>query len=362
MNSPSRRPPSWLSILAAILASVATILGTYASIDDGTKTVVQKAGPAATATPAATVTTTVNEAPGDGAPTTKIEVPAAAVNEAKIATESDLKDETPAVAVQAAPDQLDAIQETVKTVTETKEPLPTAGATAGVPGCRTVFVNNQSSREGTRPIWIVLHYTVSGNRPGWSDVNAIVALFNNPDSQASSHFVIDGEGNCAYIVPIEAKSWTEAAGNRLSVGIEVINSGRESQYLAPAGQAKLLSVEHTISARTGIRLGAGSVYPARSGIVQHKDGGLPWGGHVDITPYSIGQQQALAAAPAKVKITKRDRETCVNVRRYRQRVRDGKKYPLKAKNRRRQAERIKSVHDRRLYCSKGKVKRSKRGG
>lgn len=358
-DSPSRRPPSWLSVLAAILASIATIIGTFAVVDDGTKTV---RSPVAPAKAAPTITTEVNAAPGDGQPTAKIEVPAAAVNEAKAATHSDLKDETPAVAVRGAPDQLAAQQQLVEKVKRTQDGLPTAGATAGVPGCRTVFVRNQSSRNGVRPQWIVLHYTVSGNRPGWSDVNAIVAFFNTSSAQASSHFVIDGEGNCAYIVPIESKAWANAAGNSLSVQIEVVNSGRETQYLAPAGQAKLLQVERTISARTGIPLRAGSVSPFRSGVVQHRDGGLAWGGHVDIAPFSIVQQQALASAPAKLPITSRERSACRSVAAYRQRERQrrapGGKNPRRTKKGTAAFKRnVKLVGDRRHRCVGGRVKR-----
>jgi hypothetical protein len=236
--------------------------------------------------PVANTKVVVNKAPDDGKPTTTIEVPKLLVDRTDKNLEDGLKNERPTAAVQDAPQQLEAVEDTAAAVKGRLDPLPTAGASAGFAGCVTRFVSNQSSRRGVRPIWQVLHYTVSPNRPGWSDVNAVVALFNRPSSQASSHFVIDAEGHCAYIVPIEAKAWTEAAGNSLSVGYEVINSGSERAYMATPGYAKLRSVMLEVSRRTGIPLRAGSVYPARSGIVQHKDGGLPWGGHFDIAPFS----------------------------------------------------------------------------
>jgi hypothetical protein len=236
--------------------------------------------------PPPTTTVVVNKAPDDGKPTTTVEVPKTVVQQADQHLEDDLKDETPERAQAEAPQQLEAVKDTEAAVKAHEDPLPTAGATAGFAGCVTRFVSNQSSRRGVRPIWQVLHYTVSPNRPGWSDVNAVVALFNRPSSQASSHFVIDAEGHCAYIVPIEAKSWTEAAGNSLSVGYEVINSGNEQTFMGTPGYAKLRSVMQEVSRRTGIPMRAGSVYPARSGIVQHKDGGLAWGGHFDITPFA----------------------------------------------------------------------------
>jgi hypothetical protein len=249
--------------------------------------------------PPPTVTAVVNKAPDDGKPTTKIVVPKTVVKQAEKGLEDDLR-QTPDEALQQAPQQVEHIKDTEQAVKERAPPLPTAGASAGFAGCVTRFVSNQSSRAGIHPIWQVLHYTVSPTRPGWSDVNAVVALFNRPKSQASSHFVIDAEGNCAYIVPIEAKAWTEAAGNKLSVGYEVINSGSEQAYMATPGYRKLSSVMAQVSARTGIPMRAGSVYPAVSGIVQHKDGGLPWGGHVDISPFVKSAVIARIVAEAHV--------------------------------------------------------------
>lgn len=248
------------------------------------------------------ITVPVNQ-PGNGpAPAASPEhvtVPQEAVEQVKPALERDLADERPAEAVQAAPGQLDANEAAVDEVRSELEPLPEAGASAGFRGCVTRFVRNQSSRGGVRPIWQVLHYTVSPNRPGWDDVNAIIALFDRPSFAASSSFVIDGEGHCAYLVPIEAKPWTQAAGNPLSISYEVINSGSEAAFMQSAGYERLRDVMWQVSERTGIPMRRGSVYPARPGIVQHKDGGLAWGGHVDITPFSLDQViRIVAAKPA----------------------------------------------------------------
>jgi N-acetyl-anhydromuramyl-L-alanine amidase AmpD len=113
--------------------------------------------------------------------------------------------------------------------------LPTAGASAGFQGCATRFVRNQSGRGGIRPQWQVWHYTVSHNVPGWADVNSVVALFDRASSQASSNFVIDAEGHCAYIVPIEAKAWTQAAGNPFSISYEIVDYGNEPAYMGVGG-------------------------------------------------------------------------------------------------------------------------------
>lgn len=202
-----------------------------------------------------------------------------------------LEDQLREIPAATPPTEIDALLKAEKERRATAEPLPTAGATAGFAGCRTSFVNNQSSRRGIRPIWQVDHYTVSPNVVGWADVNSVVALFNRSSSQASSHFVIDGEGHCAYIVPIENKSWTQAGANAFSIGYEIIATGRESEYLPLAGAKRLAAVQKEVSRRTGIPMRRGSADSCgtgRSGIVQHKDFGICGGGHVDISPFSIG--------------------------------------------------------------------------
>lgn len=257
-----------LAALAALLALVSITI-TLADTDGDGKT--------------DTVTVTVNDAPNDKAPAREVVVPEAVVQQAAPTLESGLRDESPP---EATPAELEAVDQQVEEVRQLKEPLPTLGASAGFRGCITRFVSNQSSRGGVRPIYQVLHYTVSPNRPGWSDVNAIIALFDRPSSQASSTFIIDREGHCAYIVPIERKPWTQARGNPLSVSYELINSGREASFLDSAGYARLRDVMRQVAARTDIPLRAGNVATGRAGIVQHKDGGAAWGGHVDITPFS----------------------------------------------------------------------------
>lgn len=96
-------------------------------------------------------------------------------------------------------------------------------------GCRSgPFVGNKSSRNGARPSMGIAHRTVSHNVPGWGDVNAIVSWFNNSRSQASSTYVIDAEGNCAYIVNEAFKPWTQGFFNPWSISIEFIHYGNTS--------------------------------------------------------------------------------------------------------------------------------------
>lgn len=269
-----------LAVLALIGASVAVTVTLVDSNGDGTPD---------------TVEVTVNAAKGDGHDAVDVEAPAPLVKAAGTALEQDLEarpvgSPTPSLA------QKDREAEVSSTVNE----LPVGGAVQGFAGCSTrILPANYSSRNGARPSEFVLHYTVSRNVPGLADVNAIVNLFANPGRQASSNFVIDAEGNCAYIVPIEAKAWTQAGGNPWSISVEVVAYGNETAYLEPAGWAKLRSVARQVSQRTGIPLRRGAVSsgctPIRSGIVQHKDFGLCGGGHVDITPFSVDQAVAYIA-------------------------------------------------------------------
>lgn len=247
-----------------------------------------------------TVQVKVNTARGDAQPTRTIEAPAEGVRKAAGGLEQDL--ESSQLPFKPATDS--QLERTAKVQANVKA-LPEAGAVQGFDGCVTrILPVNYSSRNGARATWFVLHYTVSFNVFGWGDVNSIVALFSNSARQASSNFVIDAEGHCAYIVPIEAKAWTQAGGNPWSISVEVIAFGNEPGYLADAGWAKLRSVARQVHNRTGIPLTRGAVSssctPVRSGIVQHKDFGLCGGGHVDITPFSIDAAVRKLGAPATV--------------------------------------------------------------
>lgn len=287
------------SAFARILAILAVLIGGGVAVvtvipDDGT-------------TPA-TLTVDVDGLDAGKAPDRTIEVPKTVVQAVAPALEDQLQNEAPAGAPAG---DLAAAEKQAADIAETQLPLPTAGATAGFAGCRTSFVRNQSTRRGVRPQVQVLHYTVSANRPGWADVNAVVALFNRSSSQASSNFVIDGEGHCAYIVPIEAKAWTQAAGNPFSISYEIIDTGHEVTYMAAAGFAKLRSVAREVARRTHIPMRRGTVSSSctvtRTGIVQHRDWGTCGGGHTDIYPFGVDQvvQQLVAGG-----VTATDIATC----------------------------------------------------
>ena len=209
------------------------------------------------------------------------------------------KDETPTEALRAAPDQLADAQDQRERIRDTLEALPTAGASAGFAGCVTRFVRNQSGR--TRPAPPPGHALHRVGQPGRMVGRELDRAFFNGPSGASSHFVIDREGHCAYIVPIEAKAWTQAAANPVSISYEIINSGREGTFMDTAGYNKLRSVMGQVARRTGIPMRRGAVRGctvARTGIVEHKDFGICGGGHVDITPYSIAQVTRIVSSGA----------------------------------------------------------------
>lgn len=142
------------------------------------------------------------------------------------------------------------------------------------PGCRSgPFVDNFSSRNGTRPAMLVAHLTVSHNSAGWGDVDAIRAWFNNPRSQASSNYVIDAEGHCRYIVNEAFKAWTQGFFNGWSISIEFVHFSTTdpSEKWTDAQISKGAHVFADASRRWGIpvRLVDPSGCDVRAGITDH---------------------------------------------------------------------------------------------
>lgn len=227
----------------------------------------------------------------------KVEVPAAALESAKqseLAHHDGARDETPPG---LTPAQAEANRRAQERLAETDQlPIVTPLAASEQRGCITRLVRNRSSRRGVRPRILVAHYTVSRNTAGWGDVNAIVSLFDRSSFQASSNYVIDHEGNCAYIVPEPDKAWTQAAANPYAISIEMIAMGSPSidgSWGGAAGLAKAGLVFRDAARRWGIPVQHGAVnsacVPTRAGIVEHRDLGGCGGGHNDISPYPLSQ-------------------------------------------------------------------------
>jgi len=226
-----------------------------------------------------------------GTPEQTLVVPKVAVDQAEAAldTHEDLRSQQPEG---VTPQELDAAEVQQEAFAANDQlPAVTPDAAPNQPGCTTQLVQNYSSRRGVAPRLFVLHYTVSPNRVGWSDVNAVVSLFDRASFQASSNYVIDGEGNCKYIVRESDKAWTQAAANPVSISVEVINSGHEAVYAAPPGLRKIAQVAHDAMKRWNIPIQLGQVRGCtvvRPGLVDHLSLGACGGGHHDISPYRVG--------------------------------------------------------------------------
>jgi len=174
-------------------------------------------------------------------------------------------------------------------------------ASAAQRGCSTRFVRNRASRGGARPSLLVMHFTVSPNRPGRGDVDGVTKYFNNPRVGASSNYVTDAEGNCNYIVPEAAKAWTQGAFNPWAISWEVVNTGRERTYAGEPGGPGLAKLGLTVSdaaRRWGIPLRRGATSGCRilrSGIVDHES--LDCGNnHTDIRPFRVDEVVKAARA------------------------------------------------------------------
>lgn len=312
-------------LVATVLVAVAVIVLVAVVGDDG------KSGGGAPKT----AVVRVDGVDGDSRPDDTIRVPEAAVQRVEAVGKGDLSDDL------SSGDS------------PTQENVPLA--TQEFPGCRTQFVRNQSTRTAT-PRLIVWHYTVSADRPGFVDNDALTAMANNPANGVSWHFSIGrSDGNCAYNVPLTQKAWTQGNANSFSVGIEVIALGSEGEYVTGAGRARLLQVTREIGRRLNIPMQRGAVsncVPTRSGIIRHIDLGACGGGHHDTTPM-LGYEGLLSelAGPAKAAITAQDRVDCRKVKRYAAAANPSGAWTRAV--RKRQAR----VHAHGLFCKGGVVKR-----
>ncbi len=234
-------------------------------------------------------------------------------------------------------------------------PRPAGGAQGY--SCRYKPAGNQSSRAGQKVLLGVLHYTVSPNRPGWSDVNAIWGLFNTRSFAASSTYIMDFEGLCLRLMSEGAKPWTQGNFNGRSVSIEVIATGGETraQWLAAPIFAKgiLAALRRDVLRRNGLplrRVNPAGCTVQQAGWTDHD--ALECGNdHHDVTPafpYDVFQRQLTAGA-----ITSTDRRTCAKLNAWRRAGRPhGGRWERNSIRRRRALER------RHVACTaKGPVRR-----
>jgi hypothetical protein len=257
-------------------------------------------------------------------------------------------------AVRATPKPGAVLRELASPLRDPRDPSITpAGVLTGplaaqeTPGCRTRFVRNFSSRNGTPVRVIVWHQTVSFDRPGGADQDGLTALANTRSSGVSWHYLIGGkDGRCTFTVPTNLKAWTQGNANQFAIGIEVQAFGSEPRYVSGAGRAKLLRVTRFLGRRFGIPMRRGLVRNCRvvrSGIVEHSDLGPCGGGHVDVTATGAGARARAAGwntAPLIAEAAHRarvgtpvDRRTCGKLRAWRRAGRPASETPRNVRRR-----------------------------
>ena len=157
-------------------------------------------------------------------------------------------------------------------------PTLAGGATFNQRGCRTIPIgaNFTPGRRATPTIAGPVHETVSPEIPGWGDVLGIGPnFFGRPGTGASSHYVIDGEGHCAYIVRETDTAWTAGNMNWASAcQIEMIGTPDANGWHRSAGMAKATLVLRDCSKRWGIPIQVGNTAGCnvlRAGLVDHNE-------------------------------------------------------------------------------------------
>lgn len=147
---------------------------------------------------------------------------------------------------------------------------------------RTLISDGGSPRYGVKPRRIVLHITVSHNRPGLSDIDAILGYFKPASTQANSTIVNDAEGHDARCVKDSVAPWTQAAYNRDSLSIEQIEYADKPREEWFRDNKKQLDNTAAWCAHWSHLYDIPLVETdTGSGVCQHSDLGTAGGGHSD---------------------------------------------------------------------------------
>jgi hypothetical protein len=147
---------------------------------------------------------------------------------------------------------------------------------------------NVSSRHGRKPKIIVLHATVSHNRPGVKDLRDLGNWFAQRSSRVSCHVATDAEGNSGRYVWDSDKAWQCSFYNSAALGIEQIWISGESWHIEGVRESARWAAHW--GKKYGIPMRRGAVFGGvvtRSGIVTHKQLGRLGGGHTDPPGYPI---------------------------------------------------------------------------
>jgi N-acetylmuramoyl-L-alanine amidase len=141
---------------------------------------------------------------------------------------------------------------------------------------------------------VLMHTTVS-------EAPSAVAWFNNPQAQASAHFVIAESGEITQMGPIGKgwEAWHAAEANAAWYGIEHADNGNPANPLTPAQITASAQLVECLSAFAGFPLQI-SDSPSVRGFGWHGMGGAAFGGHYDcpgdVRKAQRGQIIALAIA------------------------------------------------------------------
>lgn len=171
---------------------------------------------------------------------------------------------------------------------EEYEPQPQGGANDFT--CRQNYVRNYSPRStGVRTSMFVLHFTVSS--PG--SLRAIWNLFNTASFGASSHYLLELNGQCEQIVPFGSKAWTQGAFNSSAESVEIVtNNLTTNEWLAAPILRDATLAKMVVSRLKANGLPARLVDPAgctpQAGVTDHNrlecgnshwdvGPGFPWG-------------------------------------------------------------------------------------
>lgn len=102
------------------------------------------------------------------------------------------------------------------------------------------------------------------------------AWFNNPASQASSHFLNPKTGPLRQLIDTADRAWAQAAGNPYWISVENEGRGGDSLTLSQVANAgRLLAWLHDVYA-TPLQITTDTM---GRGLAYHGMGGVPWGNH-----------------------------------------------------------------------------------
>lgn len=154
---------------------------------------------------------------------------------------------------------------------------------------------NHSSRFGRKPNLIVLHATVSHNRPGVRDLRDLGNYFALRPTRASAHVATDADGNSGRYVWDGDKAWHCVAYNGRSLGVEQIWAPGETWHIEGVRETARWIAQWSKLYNIPIRQGAvrfGVV--TKPGVVTHKQLGRLGGGHTDPPnfPFNICLEKA----------------------------------------------------------------------